>query len=86
MSPERPPHPQGLQGLRTPKSFRRRFCNSEKEKKNEGEKEIGGEKTKKKKKNQFILATKGEEKEREQASNCSPAVTPGESCESEQPY
>lgn len=50
MSPERPPHPQGLQGLRTPKSFRRRFCNSEKEKKNEGEKEIGGEKTKKKKK------------------------------------
>lgn len=85
MSPERPPHPQGLQGLRTPKSFRRRFCNSEKEKKNEGEKEIGGEKTKKKK-NQFILATKGEEKEREQASNCSPAVTPGESCESEQPY
>lgn len=85
MSPERPPHPQGLQGLRTPKSFRRRFCNSEKGKKNEGEKEIGGEKTKKKK-NQFILATKGEEKEREQASNCSPAVTPGESCESEQPY
>lgn len=46
MSLERPPHPQGLQGLRSPKSFRRRFCNSEKGKKNEGEKEIGGEKTK----------------------------------------
>lgn len=84
MSLERPPHPQGLQGLRSPKSFRRRFCNSEKGKKMREKKKLGVRRQKKK--NQFILATKGEEKEREQASNCSPAVTPGESCESEQPY
>lgn len=41
--------PPGLQCLRSPKSFKRRLCNSEKEKTDEGEKGIGGEKTKKKK-------------------------------------